>query len=121
MKKNRYTDYAIAAFRDYAEYSAHTDLEEDEARLADVKAVEETLRQLENQNKQYIISAVKFVYMQGLHEKFTAQVISKRVLSFASQNYVHCRTVYKWLNQANRIFAYHRKLCDGSEMGNCRR
>lgn len=152
MKRDRYTEYATAAFREYAASRltaaeraaklyelninsaaerigtgapknnvgaaiscAESAKEEYAAYIADVEAVEKAMKYLEEHNKQHIISAVKNIYMTDPKRKITSKIIGQRVRWVATNSYADVRTVYKWLNQACRIFAVFRGLNTGEK------
>ena len=150
MKRDRYTEYATAAFRDYAA-SRLTAAERAEqlyeqniknaaehigigapknnvgaaisyaeeakadyaAYIADMEAVEKTLDYLKSHNKQYIIFALKNIYMTDPKSRITPRIIGQRVRWVATKSYCDTRTVYKWLKQARRLFAEFRGLNPG--------
>lgn len=96
-------DYAIQAFRLYAENGA--DINTDDFLLwLDCQAVSMMLSVLHDEGKTSVIDALKFVYFYKPAEKLRKNDIEYRVLRFASEKYVDRVTVYRWLSYGVRLF-----------------
>lgn len=148
MKKDNLRDYAVQAFMCYSQLGCPTrdELEgrirlevhrrmegEDpklivlasdkellrwEPYLADVDAVGEMLRELEERGRGDIAAAVRYVYFVKPSAVLPDQVdprlrrneITDRATRFSMKSYVTMKTVYTWLRQARALFALKRGL-----------
>jgi hypothetical protein len=79
--------------------------------IADINAVNATFSNLTDRSREYIIQAVKAVYLPYKGKALIPnKIISSRVLAFATSNYCTPLTVYRWLKEARVLCAYYRGL-----------
>jgi hypothetical protein len=78
--------------------------------LEDIRACEETFRELKQKGEECICSAVECVYMTRPRDRIGRGEISGRVVKFAMANYYSERQVYRFLERACQTFAEKRGL-----------
>ena len=109
MRKDSIRDYATAAFREYARLGCPTpeaiSRERDAALAADLSAVEECLRILSLEDRQYIVDAVRAVYFAAPDVALKKGDVGKRVAVFAREYPASEVSAYRWLARARRLFA----------------
>ena len=114
MRKDNIRDYATAAFREYARMGCPSleliSCERDVALVADLRAVEECLRILSLEDREYIVDAVRAVYFASPGVPLRKGDIGARVAAFARVCPASEREVYRWLKRARVRFAAVRGL-----------
>ncbi|MCL2512364.1 MAG: hypothetical protein FWF08_00565 [Oscillospiraceae bacterium] len=108
MKKDHTRDYVTAAFAYYAETGRSERETLKEAEISDIMAVQKTLRALEN--KPEVLEAVRTVYFDDPGRVFGKGEISRRVVKASMEIPASERQVYRWLNDARRVFSLERGM-----------
>lgn len=106
MRREKYMDMAISAFRDYAQMLC--DAENAKIMRADEEAVTIALTGVEDE----IEEAVRAVYMYAPQESITSSKIAARVRRFASDHYLSERSVWRMLRIARKQYALARGLIE---------
>lgn len=83
--------------------------------LEDIDAVNRVIDILTQQDKQYIIQAIKDVYFVNPKGKPEHGVIVERVTAYAMKCPASTKTVYAWLKSARLLFAKLRGLNTGDD------
>lgn len=110
MKKSNVRNYVVSAFRYYARMGEPGTGEIaklkhlNEAERLDLSAVAAMLDKLSLQGDITTIAAVKEVYFLDAHEKYKRDEISKKVIRYSINNYISERTVWNYLDKAQKIF-----------------
>ena len=128
MKRDRCRDYATQAFvwfgavrnKSVEEFIVEEGIDtvEYEKFCADLFAVEKTFFKLASTNREYIIDAVREVYMCS--RKFPKhRDIAGRVRRYSFLVPTSEKTVYKWLETARNIYALERGLAVHIPLGFC--
>lgn len=106
MRREKYMDMAICAFRDYANMLA--DPEHSTIMRADEEAVTIALTGVDDE----IQEAVRAVYMYAPRESITSSKIAARVRRFASDYYLSEESVWRMLRIARKQYALARGLIE---------
>lgn len=137
MKKDRARDIAEDGFADYARWrrctrtrceeiirnavfdeyremppeklllKAEEAINEAQPLLRSIDAAHKTFEQLERCGKDYIAKAVQFVYCANPNRKPSRNEISMRARAYAMKICADERTVYRWLREARKLYAYN--------------
>lgn len=113
MKKDFRRDYAKNAFRLWGKFGEPSP--EEAARLmltgeitqkelCDFEACFAVFDALRNEEKEYIISAVRAVYLTENGREIEKRDISMRVVAFSLSLHADERTVYRYLSSARKLF-----------------
>ena len=106
MRREKYMDMAICAFRDYA--VLESDPEHSSIMRADEVAVTIALTGVDIE----IEEAVRAVYMYAPRESITSSKIAARVRRYASDRYYSEESVWRMLRVARRQYALARGLIE---------
>ena len=106
MRREKYMDMAICAFRDYA--VLESDPEHASIMRADEEAVMIALSGVDDE----IEEAVRAVYMYAPYESITSSKIAARVRRYASDRYYSEESVWRMLRVARRQYALARGLIE---------
>lgn len=106
MRREKYMDMAICAFRDYA--ALEYDPEHASIMRADEEAVTIALTGVDDE----IEEAVRAVYMYAPRERITSSKIAARVRRFACDHYLSEESVWRMLRRARRAYALARGLIE---------
>ncbi len=110
MKKSNVRNYVVSAFRYYSRMGEPSISEIaklkhlTEAERLDLSAVAAMLDKLSSQGDITTIAAVREVYFIDAHEKYKRDDISKKVIRYSLNNYISDRTVWNYLDKAQKIF-----------------
>lgn len=106
MRREKYMDMAISAFRDYAimlEDPIHANITR-----ADEEAVVLALSEADDD----IEEAVRAVYMTAPREAITSKKIALRVRAYAGEHYLSEESVWRRLRIARKYYALARGLIE---------
>lgn len=106
MRREKYMDMAICAFREYAQMLCNA--ENAKITRADEEAVMIALSGVDDE----IEAAVRAVYMYAPCESITSSKIAARVRRYASDRYYSEESVWRMLRVARRQYALARGLIE---------
>ena len=89
---------------------AEKEIENEKGAIEDISAINKMFDMLAEGEKEYIIDAVKAVYLVPPHIRPKKKEIVMRVTAFAAERYVSEATVYRWLKYARELFSITRGL-----------
>ena len=110
MKKDFARDYIVEAFRLYARTCSTITEDNPTPALLDIMAVQQTLAQLQQSRKQYIVQAIEAIYFPAPSVPLHKGDISARVIRFCYEYHASERSVYLWLREARHLCATKRGL-----------
>ena len=106
MRREKYMDMAICAFREYAQMLA------DPARSRITRADEEAVMIALSGAEDAVEEAVREIYMYAPFELLTSKKIADRVKRFAFDNHWSEESVWRMLRIARRSYAMARGLIE---------
>ena len=89
---------------------AEREVENAKGTLDDISAINKMFSMLSEGEKEYIIEAVRAVYLVPPYIRPKKKEIVMRVTAFAAEKYVSEATVYRWLKYARDLFSVTRGL-----------
>lgn len=117
MKKDNVRDYVVSMFRFYSLLGepSRARIEElssnlSEVEILDLRAVCETISELNSSGCYIAVDAVKSIYFANPAQPLRRNALSERVVKFSIEHYAAEDVVWKALRKARSICAEKRKL-----------